>query len=127
MINEAVAQSVSHDDVISTNETAKNQHDLFYKTDHLPIEPFVCGRVGRITSLASITEKTVLKGTTIVCTLPFLSFIKEIPMDVAVIFRFSNDYWGVLHNFANIKKTKDGLLSQILLAEECNDKLVQPE
>jgi hypothetical protein len=53
-----------------------------------------------MTSLASITEKVHYEGTEIVFQLPYLSFIKELPLDVAVIFRFNDSYWGVLHNFA---------------------------
>jgi len=89
----------------------------FYKPNQLPFEPFVYGRVGRLTSLASITEKVVLENTKVVCTLPYLSFIKEIPLDVAVIFRFNNDYWGVLHNFANMKIDENKRLGSTLKPE----------
>jgi hypothetical protein len=75
----------------------------FCKANELPIQPFLCGRVGRMTSLASITEKVHYEGTEIVFQLPFLSFIKDLPLDVAVIFRFDDSYWGVLHNFAEYK------------------------
>ena len=84
----------------------------YYATDELPIQPFLCGKVGRLTSLASITEKIIFKGTEIVCQLPFQSFIKELPLDVAVIFRFSDRYWGVLHNFSQFEMS--GLLSEIV-------------
>lgn len=84
----------------------------YYKTGELPLQPFLCGKVGRLTSLATITEKVMFKGTEVVCQLPFLSFIKELPLDVAVIFRFSDRYWGVLHNFSQFQMS--GMLSDIV-------------
>ena len=81
------------------------------KTDALDIMPFLCGRVGRVTSLATIATNVVYGETKIVCTVPFASFIKDIPLDVSVIFRFNRQYWGILHNFANFNMT--GMLEDI--------------
>jgi len=75
-----------------------------YAPNALPARPFYCGRVGRITSLASIAETVLYDGTTVVCTVPLASFIGEIPMDVAVIFRYDKQHWGILHNFAEFDR-----------------------
>ncbi len=84
----------------------------YYPTDELPLQPFLCGRVGRLTSLATITHTISYPGTETICQLPFISFLQEIPLDVAIIFRFNNLYWGVLHNFAQFRLT--GLLSELV-------------
>jgi hypothetical protein len=90
-----------------------NRNHGEYATNQLPLWPFVCGRVGRITSLASITETIIYKGTAIVCTIvPLVSFIAQIPLDVCVVFRYDKDHWGVLHNFAQFKVS--GLLADLV-------------
>jgi hypothetical protein len=96
----------------------------------LPVAPFLFGRVGRVTSLASIAENVVMhnnnnndndnnnsnsnnKTATVVCTLPLASFIQQIPLDVAMIFRYDKQHWGVLHNFQRFNKQAP-LISEIL-------------
>lgn len=76
-----------------------------YAPNTLPVMPFICGRVGRITSLATVAETLLFDGTKVVCTLPLASFIAQIPMDVAVIFRYDRQHWGVLHNFGEFDCT----------------------
>jgi len=71
-----------------------------YAPNTLPWKPFFYGRTGRITSLASIAETVSYNGTRVICTVPLASFISEIPLDVGVIFRYDNQHWGILHNFA---------------------------
>jgi hypothetical protein len=68
------------------------------KETNLSPWPFLCGRVARVTSLASITESIVYEDIKTICTMPSMSFMKHIPLDVAVIFRYSKACWGVLHN-----------------------------
>jgi hypothetical protein len=83
-----------------------------YRDKELPLQPFLCGRVGRITSLASITEGIVYEGTKMICSIPSFS-LKDIPLDVAVIFRFNRQFWGVLHNSAEFKVS--GLLEDAIV------------
>ena len=80
----------------------------YYKTNELPLLPFLCGRVGRVTSLASIAENVLYEGVEIMSTVVPVSLMNLIPLDVAIIFRFNAEYWGVLHNFAEFNMT--GLL-----------------
>jgi hypothetical protein len=78
----------------------------YYKhNNELPMQPFVSGRVGRITSMASIATNFAYKGTKSIATLPLSSFLEDIPLDVALIFRYNQDYWGVLHNIASFHPT----------------------
>mmetsp|Transcript_15750 Transcript_15750/g.21605 ORF Transcript_15750/g.21605 Transcript_15750/m.21605 type:complete len:532 (-) Transcript_15750:212-1807(-) len=77
----------------------------YFEPNELPLAPFLLGRVGRITSLASVTQKILFPGTEVVCQFPFISFIKDLPIDVAVIFRVNDEYWGVLHNFSKVGKS----------------------
>lgn len=65
----------------------------FYDSDTVPLMPFLNGRVGRITSLATITHQTTFPGSELLCQFPSASFISELPLDVAVIFKFNSDYW----------------------------------
>lgn len=49
----------------------------YFATDGIPLMPFLNGRVGRITSLASITRhQTTFPGTESICQFPSASFIK---------------------------------------------------
>eukprot|EP00804_Cyclotella_cryptica_P007614 CCRYP_015230-RA/>CCRYP_015230-RA protein AED:0.00 eAED:0.00 QI:846/1/1/1/1/1/2/297/304 len=84
----------------------------FYDRDEVPLLPFLNGRVGRITSLATITHQTAFPGSELLCQFPSASFISELPLDVAVIFKFNADYWGIMHNFR--KTTHSPLLEKIL-------------
>jgi hypothetical protein len=84
-----------------------------YKPNELPVAPFLLGRVGRVTSLASIAESMLYDDTTLVCSLPLASFIQQIPLDVAMIFRYDKQHWGVLHNFQQFDR-KAKLISEIL-------------
>jgi len=86
-----------------------------YETDKLPVEKFLCGRVGRLTSLATITEQVMYNGLETICTIPNPSFIGKIPMDVAIIFRYNKLYWAVLHNF---EKTKPSQMLDAILARD---------
>ena len=84
-----------------------------YKTNELPLQPFLCGRVARVTSLASIAESLLYNGTEGFATVPSPSFMKGIPLDVALIFRFNKQYWGVLQNFAEFDAT-EGMIQDLL-------------
>ena len=60
----------------------------YYGTNEVPLLPILSGRVGRMTSLASVAHQTSFPGSEVVCTFPSASFIDNLPLDVAVIFRF---------------------------------------
>ena len=92
---------------ILTSETG-----TYYDTDEVPLLPSLSGRVGRITSLASITQKTTFPGSKAICQFPSASFISDLPLDVAVIFRFNEDHFGLMHNFRRV--TPSPLLSEII-------------
>jgi hypothetical protein len=87
----------------------------FYPTDQLPIQPFLCGRVGRLTSLATVTEQLVYDDVETLCTVPIKDFLQTIPMDVALIFRYNKQYLGVLHNFVQFKPS---LLDALIASDE---------
>ena len=70
------------------SEIHKIGKDGYFGTNSIPLLPFLNGRVGRITSLASITHQANFPGSDVVCQFPSASFIKDLPLDVAVIFRF---------------------------------------
>eukprot|EP00984_Skeletonema_dohrnii_P019261 scaffold9177_cov67-Skeletonema_dohrnii-CCMP3373.AAC.2 len=84
----------------------------YYDTDEVPLMPFLNGRVGRITSLASITQKTTFPGSKVICQFPSASFISDLPLDVAVIFRFDEEHFGIMHNFRRVSPSP--LLSEII-------------
>ena len=72
----------------------------FYNNNEVPLMPFLNGRVGRITSLATITHEMTFPGSELLCQFPSASFISELPLDVAVIFKFNPNYWvsnDILH------------------------------
>ena len=78
-------------------------HQNGYETNHLPLMPFISGRHARITSLASVTENVLYNGVKTVAVLPFGNYLTEIPLDIALIFRFNRDCWGILHNFVDLE------------------------
>jgi hypothetical protein len=91
------------------------EHQASYPSGQLPIEPFLNGRVGRLTSLATVSEQLNYEGVETLCTLPVKSFLRTIPMDVAMIFRFNKRCLGVLHNFVHLES---GVLDSLLVREE---------
>ena len=84
----------------------------YFGTDGVPLMPFLNGRVGRITSLASITHQATFPGSEVVCQFPSASFIRDLPLDVAVIFRFDKEHWGIMHNFRKVNSSP--LLEEII-------------
>jgi len=76
-----------------------------FKSNEVPLEPYLDGRVGRITSLATVAHSTSFPGVDIICHCPSVSFIKDLPLDVAVIFRFNKELFGIMHNFRKINKS----------------------
>jgi hypothetical protein len=78
-------------------------HQNGYETNHLPLMPFISGRHARVSSLASVTENVLYNGVKTVAVLPFGNYLTEIPLDVALIFRFNRDCWGIIHNFVDLK------------------------
>ena len=93
--------------------SSQNHQYRYDNGKRLPLKPFVNGRVGRITSLATIPANLVYNGVEQLCTIPYLSFLEKIPLDTALIFRFNRQYWGVLHNFAEFDKTV-GMLNELM-------------
>jgi hypothetical protein len=91
--------------------SSQNQDYLRAPTD-LPLKPFLSGRVGRITSIATIPANLIFDGTETLFMIPYFSFFKDIPLDTALIFRFNNQYCGVLHNFAEFETT--GLMEELM-------------
>lgn len=85
----------------------------YFDTNKVPLKPFLCGRVARITSLASIAAQVIYGGLEQLCMIPMASFVQTIPMDVALIFRFNKQYWGVLHNFPRLNM-ESALLQSIV-------------
>ncbi len=84
----------------------------YYGSDEVPLMPFLNGRVGRITSLASITHQTTFPGSQVICQFPSASFIRDLPLDVAVIFRFDEENFGIMHNFRRVMDSP--LLGEII-------------
>jgi len=82
-----------------------------FKSNEVPLEPYLDGRVGRITSLATVAHSTSFPGVDIICQCPSVSFIKDLPLDVAVIFRFNKELFGIMHNFRKINNSS--LLDEI--------------
>jgi hypothetical protein len=94
------------------------QRRAFYPTNHVPAQAFWYGRVGRLTSLSTIKttdQLIVFDGIETVCTMFLTSFLKDIPMDVALIFRYDKQYLGVLHNFVELKASE--LLDAIIVKD----------
>lgn len=84
----------------------------YFDTNEVPLTPFLNGRVGRITSLATVSHKTNFPGSEVVCAFPSASFIEDLPLDVAVIFRFDDDHFGIMHNFRKVNQS--ALLNEII-------------
>ena len=105
----------------STNPAMFRQivkHGQYFKRDELPICPFVRGKVGRISSLASIQTLIVPEGMDIICHTMLASYETNIPMDVAFITSMNSDNYLVIHNFREWKLVHGGLLTGILRSDE---------
>mmetsp|Transcript_7286 Transcript_7286/g.13831 ORF Transcript_7286/g.13831 Transcript_7286/m.13831 type:complete len:484 (+) Transcript_7286:88-1539(+) len=90
----------------------KNGFD--FDTNELPICPFVIGRSGRISSLASIQKliETTDGADAIICHSMLSSFVQNVPMDTAFVISMNSKSYVVLHNFREIN-TETGLIHEI--------------
>ena len=86
----------------------------FFKRDELPVRPFLLGKVGRISSLATIQKLIHTQSMDIVCHTMLASYEANIPMDAAFITSMNDENYLVLHNFRDWKITNNGLLQTIL-------------
>jgi hypothetical protein len=90
----------------------KNGYD--FDTDQIPICPFIFGRSGRISSLASIQKLIETEETdSIICHAMLSSFVQNVPMDTAFIISMNSQSYVVLHNFRAID-TETGLIHDLL-------------
>ena len=88
----------------------------YYDTDKLPTWPFVAGRVGRVSSLASVQHVIASKDTKVLFHGMLASYVQNVPLDCAFITSMNDDKFLVIHNFREIN-TKSGLLHDILIDE----------
>ena len=89
----------------------------YYATNKLPLWPFVLGRVGRLSSLASVQHVITSPGETEVLFHGVLSsYVQNVPLDVAFITSMNDDKFLVIHNFRQINQ-KAGLLKDIIASE----------
>jgi hypothetical protein len=89
-----------------------------YRPDTVPVGPYLLGRVGRVTSIATIAESFLHDGLSTVCAVPLETFFHPMPLDVAMIFRFNNDCFGIVHNFDSIHIRDDSLLRKLLVPKD---------
>jgi hypothetical protein len=90
----------------------------YFKTDELPICPFILGKVGRISSLATIQTLILPQSMEVVCHAMLASYEANIPMDAAFITSMNNENYLVIHNFREWNLVHGGLLQKILKSED---------
>ena len=81
----------------------------FYETNHLPTCPFILGKAGRISSLASIQKLIKTGSMDIICHSMLSSFVQNVPLDTAFIISMNQDKYVILHNFRQIDLECDSL------------------
>lgn len=100
-----------HNEIPFPRDQAKNprafrnivKHGFYFDTNTLPICPFVLGKVGRISSIASVQK--LIKPTDmdrIVCHAMLSSFVQNVPLDTAFIISMNDEAYVILHNFREI-------------------------
>jgi hypothetical protein len=87
----------------------------YYQRDQLPWLPFFQGRVGRISSLATIQKLVSSDEIKIQCHSMLASFLENIPMDAAFITEMNNSTYVVLHNFRDRRTLEGSLLEKIMV------------
>ena len=90
---------------------------FYYDTNELPICPFVLGKVGRISSLASVQK--IIKSSdmeSIICHTMLSSFVHNVPLDTAFIISMNEDTYVIPHNFRDIDLDQ-GLINEL----QCQD------
>lgn len=80
-----------------------------FATNEIPLLPFLQGRVGRISSLASVTTKSLFgkenRKFETICHCTPTTFLEMAPLDIAMIFRMNKNYVGVVHNFLEFRES----------------------
>jgi hypothetical protein len=87
----------------------------YYQPDKIPWLPFLQGRVGRISSLATIQKLVSSDDVRIKCHSMLSSFLENIPMDAAFICEMNNMTYVVLHNFYSYDIFEGSLLGKIMI------------
>jgi len=79
------------------------KNGFYFDTNELPICPFVLGKVGRISSIASV-QKLIKPAAMdrIVCHAMLSSFCENVPLDTAFIISMNDEAYVILHNFREL-------------------------
>jgi hypothetical protein len=90
----------------------------YYERGQVPLYPSLLGRVGRITSLASIVKWIEGENQTVLCHCLPKTFGLNVPLDVGFVFRMSKDKYVVLHNYKELKIDEGGLLQEVVVGND---------
>uniref|UniRef100_A0A7S3KVX1 Diacylglycerol O-acyltransferase n=1 Tax=Amphora coffeiformis TaxID=265554 RepID=A0A7S3KVX1_9STRA len=89
-----------------------------YDTNQLPVWPFVAGRVGRLSSLATIQHLIIVDKNNVSSEVIFhgllTSYADNMPLDAAFITAMNDEYFLVSHNFRELNANASPLLRDIL-------------
>lgn len=85
-----------------------------FDTNKIPLCPYIFGRSGRISSLASIQKLIETNETDcVICHAMLSHFVQNVPMDTAFIISMNSKSYVVLHNFRDINMETE-LIKEIL-------------
>lgn len=75
----------------------------YYDTNRLPLCPFIFGKVGRISNIATVQHLIESEDVNVLCHTMLSSFVDNVPLDTAFICSMNKDEsYVILHNFREI-------------------------
>jgi hypothetical protein len=86
----------------------------YYERGQVPLYPSLLGRVGRVTSLASIVRWIEGENQTVLCHCLPKTFGRNVPLDVGFVFRMNKDKYVILHNYKELEIEEGGLLQEVV-------------
>ncbi len=91
------------------------KNGFYYKRDELPTCPFVLGKAGRISSLATVQKLIQNDEVKVICHSMLSAFVTNVPLDTAFIISMNEEKYIILHNFRKIE-LEGGLMERLLLS-----------
>ena len=76
---------------------------FYYDTNRLPLCPFIFGKVGRISNIATVQRLIESEDVKVLCHSMLSAFVDNVPLDTAFICSMNKDQsYVILHNFRDI-------------------------
>lgn len=88
---------------------------FYYESNQIPLCPFVLGRVGRISNIATVQKLIQSENLQVLCHTMLSAFVENVPLDTAFICSMNHKHgsYVILHNFCDLHLDR-GLIKDLI-------------